>query len=75
MAWGVGGCLMPNFMTRIGPEAGQRLRDKVADEITTTFASEYTQEISLVDILSLDAIAVYGKMATGEKYLVRPDQG
>ena len=75
MAWGGGGWLMPNFMTRIGPEAGQRLRDKVADEITTTFASEYTQEISLVDILSLDAIAVYGKMATGEKYLVRPDQG
>jgi hypothetical protein len=31
-------------------------------------------ELSLVEALSLDAIAVYGKQATGEKFLIKPQQ-
>ena len=46
----------------------------MAAEITTTFASTYTNEVSLSEVLQLDAIAVYAKQATGEKYLINPSR-
>jgi NADPH:quinone reductase len=46
----------------------------VAAELKTTFASRYTQEVSLAGALQVEAIAVYGRRATGEKYLIRPQQ-
>jgi NADPH:quinone reductase len=72
MAWGLGGWLLTPFLQKIGPQAAQKLREKVADEIKTTFASTYTSEVSLQEALTVDAIAVYGKQATGEKYLINP---
>ena len=72
MAWGVGGWLLPNFLQKIGPETGQRLRARVLRELETTFASRYTRELSLAEALRLDEIAAYGRQATGEKVLVRP---
>ena len=74
MAWGVGGWLLPLFLQKVGPEVGQRLRERVAREIKTTFASHYTNEVSLTEALRLDAIAAYGRQATGEKYLIRPNK-
>ena len=75
MAWGIGGWLLTPFLQKIGAEAAQKLRERVAKEIKTTFASKYTKEVSLREVLQLDSIAVYGKQATGEKYLVRPQAG
>jgi NADPH2:quinone reductase len=75
MAWGVGGWLLFPFLQRIGPEASQKLQARVAAEIKTTFASSYTREVSLAEALTLEAIAVYGKQATGEKYLINPNKG
>jgi NADPH2:quinone reductase len=75
MAWGIGGWLLTPFLQKIGPEAGAKLRQRVAAEIKTTFASHYTKEVSLAEALQLDAIAVYGKQATGEKYLINPNKG
>ncbi len=74
MAWGIGGWLMPWFMAKIGPEAAQKLREKVAAEITTTFASVYSNEVSLSEVLDLDSIAAFGRKATGEKYLICPQK-
>jgi NADPH:quinone reductase len=74
MAWSLGGWLLPPFLAKIGPEAAQKLRERVAAEIKTTFASHYTREVSLADVLSLDAIAEYGRQATGEKYLINPQK-
>ena len=74
MSWGLGGWLLPPFLQKIGPESADKLRQRVADEIKTTFASHYTSEISLAEALSLDAINTYGKMATGEKYLINPNK-
>jgi NADPH:quinone reductase-like Zn-dependent oxidoreductase len=71
-AWGIGGWLLTNFLIRVGPEAGQRLRQRVVDELTTTFASHYAREITLDEVVSPEAIAVYGRQATGEKYLITP---
>ncbi len=75
MAWGVGGWLLTAFLQKIGFEAAQQLRERVAREVKTTFASHYTKEVSLAEALQLDAISVYSKQATGEKYLVTPNKG
>jgi NADPH:quinone reductase len=75
MAWGIGGWLLTPFLIKIGPVEAEKLRQRVAAEVNTTFASSYTSEVSLAEALTLDAIAVYGKQATGEKYLVNPNKG
>ena len=75
MAWGLGGWLLTSFLQKIGLEAAQKLRERVAREIKTTFASKYTKEVSLAEALQLGEIAVYGKQATGEKYLITPNKG
>lgn len=72
MAWGVGGWLLTPFLAGAGPETIARLRARVAAELTTTFASNYTQEVSLPGLLKPEAFNSYLKKATGEKYLVTP---
>jgi NADPH2:quinone reductase len=72
MAWGIGGWLLFPFLQKIGAAATQALKDRVARELTTTFASHYSREISLSQALQLDAIADYGQRATGVKYLINP---
>jgi NADPH:quinone reductase-like Zn-dependent oxidoreductase len=75
MAWGIGGWLLFPFLQKIGPAEAQKLRQRVAAEITTTFASRYTRVVSLQEALQLEAIAAYAKRATGEKYLIAPHKG
>jgi len=75
MAWGMGGWLLTAFLQKIGFEAAQKLRERVAAEIKTTFASTYTREVSLAGALRLEEIAVYSKQATGQKYLINPNKG
>lgn len=74
MAWGMGGWLMFPFLQKIGPAAVQVMKQRVAAELKTTFASHYSAEVSLVEALQLDTIAVYNKRATGEKYLINPNK-
>jgi NADPH:quinone reductase len=71
-AWGMGGWLLTPFLQKVGAEAQQKLRERVAAEIKTTFASTYTKEVSLTRALALDEIAVYSKLGTGAKYLINP---
>jgi NADPH2:quinone reductase len=74
-AFAVGGWLLFPFLQKIGPAAEAKLRDRVVDELKTTFASHYTKEVSLAEALQLDEIAVYAKRATGAKYLINPNKG
>lgn len=71
--WAVSGWLLTPFLGKIGAEGTQALKNRVVAELTTTFASNYTADISLVEALSLDVLAVYNKRATGEKYLIVPN--
>jgi NADPH:quinone reductase len=73
MAWGVGGWLLTPFLQKIGPDGIARLRRRVAEGLTTTFASSYTAEVSLAGALQQAAIADYGRQATGSKYLIKPN--
>ena len=74
-AWGMGGWLLFPFLQKIGPEATQRLRQRVANEIRTTFASHYSKEISLLEALQPAHVAAYALRATGTKYLINPNRG
>ena len=72
LQWGLGGWLLTPMIGRIGMERFAEMRQRVVREIKTTFASRYTQEISLEDMLQPDNIKAYAKQGTGAKYLVNP---
>lgn len=63
---------MSYALMKLSPDRLSALHKKVADEITTTFASQYTKELSLEEVLMPDNIAQYNAKKTGEKYLVTP---
>ncbi|GHH17587.1 NADH oxidase [Sphingomonas sp. AAP5] len=71
-SWSLSGFLLTPFLVKIGAEAVQALKDRVVAELTTTFASHYTHEISLVEALQPDVIEAYNRRATGTKYLICP---
>jgi NADPH:quinone reductase len=75
MAWGIGGWLLTPYIEKIGPLAFQELKERVARDLKTTFASHYSQEISLAEALQPEIIAAYAKRATGQKYLINPNKG
>jgi NADPH2:quinone reductase len=72
-SWGVGGWLLTPFLLKIGQDAADRLRRRVADEITTTFASSYGMRLTLEQAVDPDMVRRYGRMATGDKALVTPN--
>jgi len=74
MAWGIGGYLVSAFLTKVGNVEAQKLRERVAAELKTTFASHYTKVISLQEALQPDVMAAYARRATGEKYLINPNK-
>ena len=74
MTWGMGGWLLFPFLQKLGDAATHTLKQRVAAELKTTFASNYSREISLAEALQLEAIAVYGQRATGTKYLINPSR-
>ena len=72
LAWSVSGWLLTPFLMKAGPEVNARMRQRVVDELTTTFASHYTATISLADTLKPEVVAAYQRKTTGEKYLIDP---
>ncbi|MAI25010.1 MAG: NADH oxidase [Spirochaeta sp.] len=75
MAWGIGGWLLTPFMEKVGMEEVVRLQQRVAREVKTTFASSYSQTVSLAEALTLDAIHTYRLHSTGTKFLIDPSRG
>jgi NADPH:quinone reductase-like Zn-dependent oxidoreductase len=71
-SWSLSGFLLTPFMAKAGPEVVARMRKRVVDELTTTFKSHYSHEISLTDALDPAVLAAYNAKRTGEKYLIRP---
>jgi NADPH:quinone reductase-like Zn-dependent oxidoreductase len=71
-SWSVSGWLLTPFLQKIGMADVNRLRQRVVAELTTTFASHYTKEISLRDVANLEIAQAYNRRATGEKFLIIP---
>ena len=71
-SWSLSGFLLTPFLQKAGMETAMRMRQRVVDELTTTFKSHYSHQISLADALNLDVAHAYNAKRTGEKYLIRP---
>lgn len=71
-SWGIGGWLLFQFLKKVDPSVTQRMRERVINEMRTTFASHYTASISLKEALKPDVVAAYYLKATGSKYLIVP---
>jgi NADPH2:quinone reductase len=75
MSWGVGGWLVFPYLERLDPSVQQGLRQRVAQELHSTFASHYSHVISLSDVIKPEVVQAYNAKATGDKYLVNPSLG
>ena len=72
MAWGIGGWLLNPTLSRIGAKRTVELRQRVAQELTTTFASSYSDEVGLAGMLDPEQLRRYTSTSTGGKFLVTP---
>lgn len=72
MTWDVGGWLMPPILRRLGLARTAQLRDRVLAGLTTTFASRYSREIALADLLEPDVLLACTRKGTGDKVLINP---
>ncbi len=74
LAWGVSGFLVTNFLQTLASEDVGRMRARIVSELTTTFASHYSETISLRDVLDPAKVAAYAKKSTGTKVLIDPSR-
>jgi hypothetical protein len=72
MTWSIGGWLLMRFLGTLDVKDVLALHKRVADEIDTTFASTFSQEISLQQTLHVDHVTAYMAKKTGDKFLVNP---
>ncbi|MOA18157.1 hypothetical protein D3C78_1384530 [compost metagenome] len=72
MTWGMGGWLLTPFLQKLRPSVLKKMRERVAQEVNSTFASQFSKEISLAQALQPEIVAAYAKNATGEKFLINP---
>lgn len=70
LTWSVSGYLVMNALRKLGPEVATRMFQRVASELTTTFASRYSARIALDQMLDLETLRACARMSTGEKYLI-----
>lgn len=70
--WTLSGWLLFPFLQKAGMETTARMRQRVLNGLTTTFASSYKSKVNLEEMLTKEAVTDYRLMKTGEKYLVTP---
>ncbi len=70
--WGVGGWLLTPHLEQVGMERMMEMRMYSVEERNGIFNSEYSSEISLLDMINPEIAKGYEKKATGEKVLVNP---
>ena len=69
-AWSVSGWLLMPFLQRAGLERMFAMQQRVLSGLKTTFASQYSDRVSLEQALELSAVQAYGRKATGQKTLI-----
>jgi NADPH:quinone reductase len=70
--WSVSGWLLFSFLRKAGREVEDRLRQRVGDELTTTFTSNYTRTVGLAEALQGEVLHACQRKATGQKILIDP---
>ena len=74
MTWGVGGWLLMRFLGKISANKITELHQRVADEINTTFALDFTAELTFEEAMTPAFIELYNAKKTGAKYLINPNK-
>jgi NADPH:quinone reductase-like Zn-dependent oxidoreductase len=74
MTWGIGGWLLMRFLGKLTPQKVGELHKRVADEIKTTFAIDFTDELNFEQAMTPSVIMEYNAKKTGEKYLINPNK-
>lgn len=74
MTWGIGGWLLMRFLGKLEIPKVLELHKRVANEINTTFAIDFSDELTLEETMQPQNIARYFAKKTGEKYLVNPSK-
>ncbi|AEP28323.1 zinc-binding dehydrogenase [Brumicola nitratireducens] len=74
MTWGIGGWLLMRFLGKLDVKQVLAMHKRVADEINTTFALDFSDEISLEEAMQPANIARYFAKKTGEKFLINPSK-
>ncbi|RZK00156.1 MAG: NADH oxidase [Novosphingobium sp.] len=72
MLWDVRNWALPRTLGQLPPERIAAMNARVLGGLKTTFASHFTREISLAQVLDRETMAAYAKLATGEKFLINP---
>ncbi len=72
MTWGIGGWLLMRFLSKLPPQRVGELHKRVADEINTTFATEFSAELSLEEAMDPATIMKYNAKKTGAKFYINP---
>ena len=70
--WGIDGFLLDTYLREMGRTEIERLRNIVASNLTTIFASSYEEEISMTEALNAEALIRMSELRTGGKYLLNP---
>ena len=70
--WTLSGWLLFPYLQKAGMETTVRMRQRVLNGLTSTFASSYKSKVNLEEMLTKEAVTDYRLMKTGEKYLVTP---
>ena len=73
-SWGINAWLLTPFLHKVGMEKSMAMRKRVVSELHTTFASHFSDEISLIEALDKDIVATYSQQATGRKFLINPSK-
>jgi len=71
-SWDISAWLLFPYLQQIGPEASRALSQRVIDGIDTTFASHFSQRLSLEQVLEKQAALTINARRTGEKALIVP---
>ncbi len=69
-AWSVGGWLLTPFLAKAGMERLIAMRTRVLNGLNTTFASQYSDRVSLEHSLDLEVVKHYGRKSTRQKTLI-----
>lgn len=72
MYWSVGGWLVTPIIQKVGGKKFAEMKQRVADEIKTTFKSDFYKEVSLEEAILPETISEYAKQESGKKFLIRP---
>ncbi len=74
MTWGIGGWLLMRFLGKLPIPKVLELHKRVADEINTTFATEFTDELNFEQAMTPSVLQQYNAKKTGEKYVINPNK-